>query len=643
MKERMALVTPWDTNIPLIQKKFPGLMEKLGNQEPAGDMDLQMEASTAGEPTLVINGIHIHSRRDPVREGRRQAETITGQGPIIVMGFGLGYAAEAAALQWPDRPLIIVERHKEMLRKALETRDLGKLLAEHTLIFVLGGRSDAIIGALQLLENPSEHQDVVLEKNRGAPSFLRNRALMDLDTVWYADVERHINTWVSRDEVNMATLRRFGKRWVRNLARNMTAIRDLPGVGCLAGCLGNHRDIPVFLAAAGPSLDGIAPFLPEIAERCVVVGVDTSLRLLLKAGIDPDFILSVDPQYWNIRHLDRVPGPKTCLIAESAVYPPALRHPFARAFLCSSLFPLGRFIEDRLDPKGCLGAGGSVATTAWDFARVLGTSTIWIAGLDLSFPGLKTHFKGALFEERAIAESTRFDPVETRSVMALRDGRPFWAPAVQGGSVLTDRRLSLYAAWFESRISQYPGIQNYRLSDDGLAIPGMMRASMEALLALPKRRETINRLLGTIFARVDTDFTSPEHAAQRGTQYETALRELLEGLKNIHALAEKAADLAERAYRTAKVRAQAPGIQETLKKLDKTNQAITESTVKDVAGFLFPPVTELEANLESPPSQPLLRYLELSSKLYRSLAEVARYNLTVLSKRTTCRGKRGMV
>jgi len=41
--------------------------------------------------------------RDPVREARRLAETLdaAGQGPVVVMGFGLGYGAEAAAEKAP--------------------------------------------------------------------------------------------------------------------------------------------------------------------------------------------------------------------------------------------------------------------------------------------------------------------------------------------------------------------------------------------------------------------------------------------------------------------------------------------------------------------------------------------------------------
>ncbi|MDR2403365.1 MAG: DUF115 domain-containing protein [Spirochaetaceae bacterium] len=660
--------SPWvETNIRLLREQFPGLAERLLRKPPdaspvpvssepdAGALPapepllVRVETAASGDPTLVVNGLHIHSPRDPVREGRRAAEnpdegisgkgpeasTGTVDGPVIVLGFGLGYAVEAAAERWPERPLVVVERRRELLLLAMETRDLGRLLAGGRLIFVLGDdpavQPDIILGALRRAEKLS---------GSGTPALIRNRGLMNLDREWYAGVERHIRTWVSGRAVNRATLRRFGKRWVRNLSRNMEAIRDLPGVSHLAGILGpdaGTAGIPVLLAAAGPSLDDILPLLPALRERCVIVAVDTSLRLLLRAKTCPDFVVAVDPQFLNALHLDHCPAPETRLIAESAVYPSVLRHPFAGAFLCGSLFPLGRFIEDLVDIKGELGAGGSVATTAWDFARLLGPPAIHIAGLDLAYPELKTHFRGARFEERALAESDRLCPGETWLVRALRDGHQFRAPAADGGQVLTDRRLSLYAAWFENRFRLFPELPSRSLSRKGLAIPGLLPGSSGELLALPPRREEIDRRLAGLFARIVSGFADPAEQARRANRYEAARRTLREGLEYIRGLAGEAAGLAEKA-RQAKPggtipEGDPPDQEGILTKLDKVNRQIATSTVKDVAGFLFPPLEELEGTLTSPESDRHGRHLELSAKLYRALAEAASYTLEALGER----------
>ncbi|MDR1956617.1 MAG: DUF115 domain-containing protein [Treponema sp.] len=633
----------WERNSRIIQEKFPGLAEHLSTPAPWDEGDMRVETAASGDPTLIIQDRSIHSRRDPRREAQRLAETLSGSGPRIILGFGLGYAAEASLetleksekseksekLEKKDKtarqPIIIVERHGAVLRKALETRDLRLLLSASSIIFVLGGAEEGITGALHFCETQ-------VPGGKAAPELIRNRGLMQLDPDWYAGVERHIRVWTSKDAVNQATLRRFGKRWVRNSARNREAIRDLPGIGRLAGVAAPH--IPIFLAAAGPSLDRVIPILQAIRTRCVVVAVDTALRLFQEAGVAPDFAVVVDPQYWNARHLDRISLHKTCLIAESSVYPQVLRIPAAQAFLCASLYPIGSFIEARLDPKGRLGAGGSVATTAWDFARTLGSSAIWIAGLDLAFPGFKTHYRGARFEELAHGESTRLIPAETRSFRALRDGNPFWAAAADGSRVLTDQRLALYAAWFENRFHHTPELRNYRLSGEGLALSGLITASEEELLALPEQREEIDRRLAAAFSQVQDDFMQPDQARERAARYEAALGELREGLTTVRTLADEAVAIAGKGAQPCKPGAEQPLRQSVLRELEGIKRKIVASPVKDVAGFLVPSAADLEAAI--PVSVPFTRYLECSSTVYRLLSEAAAEQLTELNRECFC-------
>ena len=339
----------------------------------------------------------------------------------------------------------------------------------------------------------------------------------------------------------------------------------------------------------------------------------------------------MDPQYWNSRHLDRAVSARTRLVAESAVYPPVLRLPFKSRCLCGSLFPLGSFIEQRVDPTGPLGAGGSVATTAWDFARSLGAKDIWIAGLDLAFPGLKTHFRGALFEEQSNAVSCRRSPAEPWLVRALRAGHPFRAPSASGGQVLTDRRLSLYAAWFENRFSQFPGGRSRGLSADGLAIAGLETTSAENILALPCRRDEIDLRIEAAFNKLERDFFDPEATRRRAERYEAAVSALLQGLEQIKSASEQGAKIAEQALvRHIPV----PERNKILAKLDEVTKTIANSEVKEVAGFLFNPEELAEMNRAAAQpggKDPFAAYLSASGRLYRSLAAAADFNLREIS------------
>ena len=645
-----------EINKNILLEKYPGLYEELtANDDDLSPDDIKTETTPAGEPTLSINGIYIHSPRDPAREAGRLVKTICGDtlntannpgAPVIILGFGLGYTAEAAAAF--GMPVIIAEKHKNLFLKALELRDFSAFFSGSRLIFIIGKSGEAIINTLFAAYALIRNDDY----EKKPPLVVCNKALASLDQMWYKQAEDRIRAWSMKDDVNIATHKRFGKRWVRNLSRNISVIRDLPGVSHLArlavvdenfpqeastkiprtvSAVRNSRNsLPVFLAAAGPSLDRIKPLLCDIHERSIIVAVDTSFRFFIKNGITPDFVIVVDPQFWNSCHLDRCLNEerirtKTALVAESAVYPPVLNLPFKNKFLCGSLFPFGTFIEKQVDPKGRLAAGGSVATTAWDFARILGGQEIWIAGLDLAFPQSKTHFRGARFEETAASQSNRFNPAEKWIVRALRDGKPFMALSANNNQVLTDQRLSLYKSWFESQFRQNPHVINRSFFQDGLAITGLNSAddNIEKFLLLPKRREEINNRIEKLFLKIEKDFNDPAEKQSRAQKFDSAVFSFYRGLSDIKAASEEGIEIIRRALRYP---LEAPRRSHVIKELDEVTRKVTESEVKEIAGFLFPPVSVNEKNDmpdQKNENDKFLLYLNSSQELFSGIRNAA--------------------
>ncbi|MDR3324447.1 MAG: DUF115 domain-containing protein [Spirochaetaceae bacterium] len=592
----------WDKNLSVLRENHPALAQRLEQLEqdagaPADDAEII--AASSGDATLRVAGVLVHSARDPVREARRLVDAALvaslACGAVVILGFGLGYAAEEAARR-AGGAVVIIEKRVDLFRLALRTRDLSGLFKRSRLSFVLGSDALSLGDAL----------------SRAGPvrAVIRNRPALSLDGDWAADAEKTVCLWHNKDAVNEATLCRFGKRWVRNLRANSSAIRDMPGVGALAGAF----DFPIFVVAAGPSLDDIRPHLSALRERCLVVAVDTALSFIQRAGVSADFALSVDPQYWNARHLDRADLEKTCLVAESSVYPTTLRSGARATFLCSSHFPLARFFEQRVGAKGALGSGGSVATSAWDFARSLlptAAGAIITAGLDLSYPARKTHFAGALFEERALSEQSRLRPAETASFHALRGAAPYYTPAADGGRVLTDSRLALYAGWFENRarLACAAGLKNHTLSRAGRSIACFEPIDIERVLSLPPRRGEIDRQIERTLQDIMHTWNEDAHTKARAEAFDGAQQNLAAGLEELRRLAMQALILAETDPRS-----------ELLEQIDR---AIAANPVRDVAGFLVPRLETLQARLKTPADKPLERHRELSILLYRAIYEAA--------------------
>jgi hypothetical protein len=464
----------------------------------------------------------------------------------------------------------------------------------------VGGEPELVIAALEL------------SGGRRA-GILENRAVTSAFPEWFERARLAAGRWNAKGEVNENTLRRFGRLWVRNLARNLDPAASSPGVERLEGLFAG---VPAVVLAAGPSLDLVLPKIRDIARRALVVCVDTSLRSILRFGLEPDFLVVVDPQYWNWRHIAGLESPSSFLVSETAAWPAVFRASRRGTFLGGSLFPLGRRIDAFAGGKGHLGAGGSVATSAWDLCRIMGCSPVWMAGLDLSYPGGRTHAAASLFEQRALASGTRLAPAASAQAAALVGGQSYDAPSSDGGKVRTDQRMSLYAWWFESRFTRPTSPPTLSLSPDGLAIPGLATGTLEELLSCPDRRGEIDEGLAR---------------AQAMRQHELSREAAAEGLAELRgqlgriAVAAEAAETAARAGREEFASGGDCG--PSLAALDRADAEVLALEARDVAGFLLPSLRELAGRK----ARDLEESFAQSEALYRSLAESARYHLDVLS------------
>ncbi len=590
-------------NLGALEARLPALADCLrglsAEGAPAGGL-LELAPTPSGDPTARIpGGGWLHSTRDPRAEARRLAEALEpGSQAIVLLGFGLGYAAEAF-LEAGAAAVIACEAEPRLLAVALGARDLRAALGDSRLGFILGGNPDAIVSGLEL-------------SGASRSSVLGLAAAEARDAAWYGAVRAAAGRWNSKEQVNEATLRRFGRLWVRNLATNLERIASSPGIERLEGLAAG---LPALVLAAGPSLDAILPRLGELRRRALVVCVDTALRSLLREGIEPDFLVVVDPQYWNWRHIAGFAAPRSILVSESATWPAVFRTGTRATFLGGSLFPLGRRIESFAGRKGLLGAGGSVATSAWDLARILGAAPIYMAGLDLGYPGGATHARASLFEQRALAESTRLRPASGAQAAALLGPETFEAPAAGGGTVPTDRRMQLYAWWFESRLARSSSPKTYTLGARGLAIPGMEVVNLDSLLGLPDRRERIEGLLAEAAA------LSPPPAAREGA--ETGLAALRAELRDI---AETARSAAAAAARGRSAFAVGRDCRAELSLLESADERLLGNESRELAAFLLPPAEELVGSRAGD----LGESLERSEAIYRKVAEAAVYHLSLL-------------
>jgi hypothetical protein len=288
-------------------------------------------------------------------------------------------------------------------------------------------------------------------------------------------------------------------------------------------------------------------------------------------------------------------------------------------------------IEEAFGSKGQVGAGGSVATTAWDLAQLLGCRPIYMAGLDLGYPGFRTHCRGAFFEERTHHDSCRLQPAETAHFRALHEAGPFLLENDSEGLTLTDRRLVIYKWWFESQMAQAEALARaptLRLSPGGIRIEGMDCAALGELLALPPCRSQLDSVLSAIRGQA---LGRRREGGRSGRLAAVSLLEKLAAdLGQLLELSGRGAGICRRLRdleREGAIRGEAAA--GLFLELEGIDREILELSSRNVAGFLFQRL--IHRIVDSPGgSRTLSEVLELSEALYLELESSSSYHLELI-------------
>lgn len=562
----------WNKNLTLFEQRFPALVQQLGlSSHSECDFDFwELLPSKSLELTAKENGTFLHSSYAPKREAEtlvKQSRTSETYGAVF-FSMGLGYAPLKWAELYPKDTIIIVEPDPDYFIAALKYNDFTALFKQKSLIIALQAPSQSVI---QLIESTTGFNHA---------AFIQNAAQTSHNKNYFESIHALIERNKQKVKINNSTLEKFSSLWLNNSCRNLKYFAELDGVNIFKDRA--PKDMPAVLISAGPSLHEILPHLKKIKERAVIIAVDTALRALLKAGVEPDFIILVDPQYYAYRHIAGLKSPSSILITESAAYPAVYRFECKKIVLTSSLFPLGQYFEKRLGTKGQLGAGGSVSTTAWDFARFAGFTDIYCTGLDLGYPLLQSHIKGSTFEEKTHASSQKLHPAETALSTSLFQAGKKLDRDYEGKTLFTDDKMKMFAWWFESRTQQFKEVHSYSLSKSSLYIPGFSYKSVQSLLDLPvqekKRIEFLN---------------SPSEAAEDAIKaFDKVFIEFQDGIQSLYDTAVKGIRTAEKALLTPQ-----QSVQYT-QELQKIDNSIMTSQFKDIASLVFPTEQKLNSIME---------------------------------------------
>jgi hypothetical protein len=571
----------------------------------------QRVSSRSGLPILKVSRenriTYLCSKVDPQREAERLVHSyLDGTEQLVVLfGMGLGYHLQEMLRMNSGAHFVIVEPDLELFAEILKTRDLSDILLSNNITLLIEPRG---IDLDEFSPHPSavNIRQVVLRPYRTLFETKAQQAVKDFQA------------YVNGKRINIATLKRFDRLWTKNTFKNCHFFFTRGGVSILRG---RFRGLPAIVVAAGPSVERDLALLKQHSRNSILIAVDTVLNTLLSQDIHPDFVVTVDPQLINSYHLASLVIPPSTdvlpvLIADPAVYPTVLRTYRGEVLITSSVFSPGRIIEQFAEIKGSIAAGGSVATAAFDLARIMGADPIILMGLDLSFSGGKTHISGSYVERYIQSYAHRLKPIHNFTWTYIRGGSPEVFTDKSGTAVLSDRRMLLYRNWFERQIRcETTTVLN--ATRGGLSIEGIPDIAPEEIkkhvpLSVNKqgRMHEIRSLIGKVPIQTEK--------ARRFIEYLTKRRDDLDTMRSLSAMAG--------AHAESLKNTPTPEVERKLMSLEERIVSFRDCS-RLIDMVMQEPINEA---LATTPAEDMDHALNRSIELYRAIEEAAAFVRSVL-------------
>jgi hypothetical protein len=306
---------------------------------------------------------------------------------VVLLGAGLGYAIDVVEADAPpETNVLVIEPFAASAAALLARRDWTGLVDAGRLSVIVGPQFSGATDAWRRIES-----------RKAPPLVVAHPALARVRPDAIAVARRIFDRAMFDASANAEARETLGGRYLVNTLRNLPRILVGPDLRTWADrCKGQ----PAVVCGAGPSLNRNLRDLGPYRDRVVLIAADTALRPILEAGVEPDFVVALDPAPLNARHLSGLRLPeRTWLVSEAALDPAAFDSFGDRIafFRVGDNDPWPWLGEQGMDVP-VLAAWGSVLTSTFALAEWLGCDPVLLIGSDLAYTGDQPYCRGTTFE-----------------------------------------------------------------------------------------------------------------------------------------------------------------------------------------------------------------------------------------------------
>lgn len=326
-----------------------------------------------------------------------------------------------------------------------------------------------------------------------------------------------IREYVKRMQVMLSTNVLVSPVWTNNILNNIPYMMCSENADSLKNC---HKDKPVIIASAGPSLQKQLEVLREFNSTLPVIALGTSLKPCLVNGVGVQLCMSLDGNIKNYSHFKDIYenmtwDKHTALVYDPMIYPKVLHGWEGRKFMIrTNNAYLHEFMGNYTGVLPVMPSGFSVATTAFSMAHYIGANPIIFIGQDLAYAK-----DGSSHTTGTIWDGTKITGKES-NLMEVSD----WDLK---GKVLTSQVFAAVLEFFEGQAKEMKseGIDIINCTEGGAYIKNMKHIPL---------REVLNRYPDEIELQLPAlkDMDVPREALKE------KLRVILIELSEIHALSQ---------------------------------------------------------------------------------------------------------
>jgi len=452
------------SNLNLLKSHDPSLYKKILNVGSAGIKETSFDngqmlsitiSGKGGQPSV------FHSNKSNQNVVKLTSfKDLKNYDVIVIEGFGLGeHVQEIIEASSDSTFILVIEENIEFFKEVINFIDLKPFFIERVSLSVNEAPFLATRRRLEHYFGVYTIKDI---------KVFRNPASIELAPEYYEKIDSQLDDMSEVAIQNQATLKKFSGIWQRHILSNLKSVVTKPGINKM---FNKFQGIPAIIVSAGPSLDKNIHWIAGARGKAVIMAVDTAFKSLLRCGIKPDFVISLDALEDNYRHLEGVGDSETCLIANPVAYPSIIKEFRGPVFIMNFGDPLMFWIEKRAGEKGEALSGGSVATAAFDLARKFGSSPIIFAGQDLSYPGGRAYAEGCYFDRSWLDNVSKNETVHDIHNLKISGDRSFYEKDLFGDDTCTSLKMFTWKKWFESMINDH-GTCCVDSTEGGLVIRG---------------------------------------------------------------------------------------------------------------------------------------------------------------------------